>query len=52
MGRQYWSGHVWTLPDHLGQLKTGQGGKGFLQSHLWCQDDHLRLRDRIELYTS
>ena len=24
----------WTLPDKLGELKTGQDGKGLLQSHL------------------
>ena len=32
----------------LGQLKTGQGGKGLLWSHLWCPDDLARLWDRIE----
>ena len=25
----------WILPAQLGQLKTGQGGKGLLQIHLW-----------------
>ena len=25
-----------TLPAQLGQLKTGQDGKGLLQIHLWC----------------
>ena len=42
------SGQEWTLPAQLGQLKTGQDGKRFLQYHLWCPDDHLRLWDRIE----
>ena len=31
------SGQEWTLPAQLGQLKLGQGGKGLLQIHLWCQ---------------
>ena len=30
------SGREWTL---LGQLKTGQDGKGLLRIHLWCPDD-------------
>ena len=38
----------WTLPAQLWQLKTGQGGKGLLQIHLWCPDDLPRLWDRIE----
>ena len=38
----------WTLPAQLGQLKTGQDGKGLLRIHLWCPDDLLRLWDRIE----
>ena len=42
------SGEVWTLPAQLGQLKTGQDGKGLLRIHLWCPDDLLRLWDRIE----
>ena len=42
------SGHEWTLPAQLGQLKTGQDGKGLLQIHLWCPDDLPRLWDRIE----
>ena len=42
------SGQEWTLPAHLGQLKTGQDGKGLLQIHLWCPDDLPRLWDRIE----
>ena len=41
-------GQVWTLPAQLGQLKTGQDGKGLLQIHLWCPDDLPRLLDRIE----
>ena len=42
------SGQEWTLPAQLGQLKTGQDGKGLLRIHLWCPDDLLRLLDRIE----
>ena len=42
------SGQEWTLPAQLGQLKTGQDGKGLLRIHLWCPDDLLRLWDRIE----
>ena len=42
-------GQEWTLPAQLGQLKTGQDGKGLLQSHLWCPDDLPRLWDRIEI---
>ena len=42
------SGQEWTLPAQLGQLKTGQDGKGLLRIHLWCPDDVLRLWDRIE----
>ena len=42
------SGQEWTLPAHLGQLKTGQDGKGLLRIHLWCPDDLIRLWDRIE----
>ena len=38
----------WTLPAQLGQLKTGQDGKGLLRIHLWCPDDIPRLWDRIE----
>ena len=38
----------WTLPAQLGQLKTGQDGKGLLRIHLWCPDDLIRLCDRIE----
>ena len=33
----------WTLPAQLGQLKTGQNGKGLLRNHLWCPDDLPRL---------
>ena len=33
------NGQEWTLPAQLGQLKTGQGGKRLLRSHLWCPDD-------------
>ena len=42
------SGQEWTLPAQLGQLKTGQDGKGLLQIHLWCPDDLPRLWNRIE----
>ena len=42
------SGQEWILPAQLGQLKTGQDGKGLLQFHLWCPDDLPRLWDRIE----
>ena len=42
------SGQEWTLPAQLGQLKTGQDGKGLLQIHLWCPNDLPRLWDRIE----
>ena len=35
-------------PAQLGQLKTGQDGKGLLQIHLWCPDGLTRLWDRIE----
>ena len=30
------SGQELTLPAQLGQLKTGQDGKGLLRIHLWC----------------
>ena len=33
------TGQKWTLPAQLGQLKTGQDGKGLLRIHLWCPDD-------------
>ena len=36
------------MPAKLGQLKTGQDGKGLLRIHLWCPDDLPRLWDRIE----
>ena len=41
------SGQGWTLPVQLVQLKTGQDGKGLLQSRLWCPSDLARLRDRL-----
>ena len=41
-------GQEWTLPGPVGQLKTGQDGKGLLRIHLWCLDDLSRLWDRIE----
>ena len=37
------SGQEWTLPAQLGQMKTGQDGKGLLRIHLWCPDDLPRL---------
>ena len=38
------SGEEWTLVAQLAQLKTGQGGKGLLRSHLLCPDcDFARL---------
>ena len=36
------------LKEKLGQLKTGQDGKGLLRIHLWCPDDLLRLWDSTE----
>ena len=42
------SGQEWTLPAQLGQLKTGQDGKGLLRVHLWCPDNLPRLWDRID----
>ena len=42
------SGQEWTLPAQLGQLKSGQDGKGLLRIHLWCPDDLQRSWDRIE----
>ena len=42
------SGQEWTLSAQLGQLKTGQDGKGLLQIHLWCPDNLPRLWDTIE----
>ena len=49
-GRQKkrWEDNIRELPAQLGQLKTGQDGKGLLQIHLWCPDDLPRLWDRIE----
>ena len=52
-GRQKkrWEDNIkeWTGMAQLGQLKTGQDGKGLLQIHLWCPDDLPRLWDRIEI---
>ena len=42
------NGQKWTLPAHLWQLKTGQGGKGLLQNHLWCHVGLPRLWRRIK----
>ena len=41
-------GLEWTLPALIGQLKTGQDGKGLLRIHLWCRDDLAGLWNRIE----
>ena len=43
------SGQEWTLPAQLGQLKTGQDGKGLLRIHLCRPDDLPRLWDRIHM---
>ena len=48
VGRQYQRMDRNGLPAQLGQLKTGQAGKGLLRIHLWCPDDLQRLWDRIE----
>ena len=48
VGRQYQRMDRNGLPAQLGQLKTGQDGKGLLRIHLWCPDDLIRLWDRIE----
>ena len=40
------SGQEWTFQVQLGQLKTGQDGKGL--SHLWCSNDLARLWDRLD----
>ena len=42
------SGQEWTLLAQLGQLKTGQDGKGLLRIYLWCPYDLPGLWDRIE----
>ena len=42
------SGKLWALPAQLGQLKTGQDGKGLLRSHLWCPKCLTRLWDRLD----
>ena len=42
------SGHEWTSAADLGQLKTGQDGKGVLRNHLWCPDDLPSLWDTME----
>ena len=42
------NGQEWTLPAQLGQLKTGQGGKGLLQIHLWCPNNLPRLWDKTK----
>ena len=51
--KKRWEDNIkeWTGMDfayQLGQLKTGQDGKGLLRIHLWCPDDLQRLWDRIE----
>ena len=42
------SGQGWILSAQLGQLKTGQDGKGLLRSHLWCPNDRKSLWDRLD----
>ena len=42
------SGQGLTLSAQLEQMKTGQGGKGWFRSHLWCPYDLPGLRDRTE----
>ena len=42
------SGQELTLSAQLGQLKTGQDGKGSLRIPLWCPDDLPRLLDRLK----
>ena len=37
------SGQEWALLAKLGQLKTGQDGKGLLRIHPWCPDGLPRL---------
>ena len=41
------SGQGWALPAQLGQMKTGEDGKGLLRSHLWCPNKLARLWDRL-----
>ena len=42
------TGQEWTFPAQLGQLKTGQDGKGLFRSHLLCTDDLPRLWGSIK----
>ena len=42
------SGQGWSLQTQLGQLKTEQGGKRLLRSHLWCPNDVAKLWDRLD----
>ena len=42
------SGLEWTFPAQLGQLRTGQDGRGLLRIRLLCPDDLPRLWGRIE----
>ena len=49
--RTRWKGVVASsslVAAHLGQLKTGQDGKGLLRIQLWRPDDLPWLWDRIE----
>ena len=46
------SGQRWTLQPQLGQLNSGQGGKGMLRSHLCCPNNLPRLWERKEKRTS
>ena len=40
------SGQGWTLLAQPGQQKTGLGGMGLLNCHLWSPKDLTRLRDK------
>ena len=42
------SGQGRTFLAQLGHLKTRLGGKGLLESHLWCPNDLTRLWDRLD----
>ena len=52
VGRQYQRvdrNGLCQLKAQLGQLITGQDGKGLLRIHLWCPDDLPRLWERIDI---
>ena len=48
VGRQYPRVDRNGLPAQLGRLKTGQDGKGLLQTNLQCHGDLPRLWKRID----